>query len=140
MATARTCGRVVSGNSPETMARLTKALREEIRFRVLRILDENPEMSTRDIAREVGISNGSAYYCVSALVNKGLVKMGNFSKSSNKGRYAYVLTPKGLAEKAALTSRFLARKIEEYDLLKVEIENLSAELDAADPETLKEQG
>lgn len=110
------------------MARLTSELREEIRFRVLRILDENPEISTRALAREVGISNGSAYYCVSAMVNRGLVKLDNFSRSSNKGRYAYILTPKGMAEKAALTSRFLARKIREYEALKQEIENLSAEL------------
>lgn len=122
------------------MARLTNDLREEIRFRVLRILDANPEMSTREIAREVGISNGSAYYCVSALINMGLVKLGNFSKSESKGRYAYVLTPKGLSEKATLTSQFLARKIEEYEVLKQEIEHLSAELDGTDTQTVKEQG
>jgi EPS-associated MarR family transcriptional regulator len=77
----------------------------------------------------VGISSGGAHYVVSALVEKGLIKLGNFSASEDKRRYAYILTPTGLAEKAAITKRFLARKIEEYEALKAEIEELRDEID-----------
>ena len=89
-------------------------------------------MSTRQLASEMGISNGAAYYCLNALVEKGWVKLGNFKRSENKGRYAYVLTPSGIAERAGLTKRFLARKMAEYDALKAEIEDLKSELDGAE--------
>lgn len=104
-------------------------LQEDTRFRVLRLLEENPEMSQRDLADAVGISTGSVHYILSALVERGLVKLGNFGASKDKRRYAYVLTPKGLAEKAAITGRFLARKLEEYEALKREIDELRAEID-----------
>jgi len=100
---------------------------EDLRFRVLRLLQENPEMSQRDIAAAVGISVGGVHYCLNALVEKGMVKLGNFSAANDKRRYAYILTPKGLTEKAALTSRFLKRKMEEYEALKKEIETLQTE-------------
>jgi EPS-associated MarR family transcriptional regulator len=77
----------------------------------------------------VGISSGGAHYVLSALIEKGLIKLGNFSASEDKRRYAYILTPTGLAEKAAITKRFLARKIEEYEALKAEIEELQDEID-----------
>lgn len=102
--------------------------REEVRYRVLRLLDENPELSVRDIAEAVGVSNGSAYYCLNALVEKGMVKLGNFTASEHKGRYAYILTPRGIAEKAVLTARFLKRKLGEYEALKQEIEILQNEV------------
>ena len=105
---------------------------EEIRFRMLRLLEENPEMSTRDLANEMGISNGAAYYCLNALVEKGWVKLGNFKRSEHKGSYAYVLTPSGIAERAGLTKRFLARKMNEYEALKAEIEELSDEVSIKD--------
>jgi len=89
-------------------------------------------MSTRDLANEMGISNGSAYYCLNALVEKGWVKLGNFKRSEHKGRYAYVLTPSGIAERAGLTKRFLARKMNEYEALKAEIEELSDEVSIKD--------
>lgn len=101
---------------------------EDLRFRVLRLLQENPEMSQRDIATAVGISVGGVHYCLNALVEKGMVKLGNFSAANDKRRYAYILTPKGLTEKAALTSRFLKRKMEEYEALKKEIETLQTEV------------
>lgn len=101
---------------------------EDLRFRVLRLLQENPEMSQRDIAAAVGTSVGGVHYCLNALVEKGMVKLGNFSASNDKRRYAYILTPKGLTEKAALTSRFLKRKMEEYEALKKEIETLQTEV------------
>ena len=102
--------------------------REEARFRVLRMLEENPKLTTREIAASVGISNGAAYYLISALIEKGLVKAQNFSKSDQKAKYAYVLTPTGVAEKARLTRLFLERKLSEYQNLKAEIEVLKSEL------------
>lgn len=97
-------------------------------FRVLRILEQRPEISQRELATEVGISLGSAHYCLTALVDRGLVKLSNFRASSDKRRYAYILTAKGVSEKAALTGRFLARKRAEYSALKEEIETLEEEI------------
>lgn len=84
-------------------------------------------MSQRELAEAVGVSVGGIHYALKALVEKGWVKFGNFSAAEDKRRYAYVLTPKGLARKAALTKAFLARKIEEYEALKAEIEELTRE-------------
>lgn len=109
------------------MAGQRSKTQEDVRFRVLRLLQENPEMSQRDIAIAVGISVGGVHYCLNALIDKGLVKLGNFTAAQDKRRYAYILTPKGIAEKAALTGRFLRRKMEEYDALKAEIEALQSE-------------
>lgn len=114
------------------MAGPRSRLREDVRFRVLRLLQENPEMSQRELAGHVGISVGSVHYLLNALVDKGLVKLGNFSAAEDKRRYAYILTPKGVAEKAALTGRFLRRKLEEYDALKAEIEELQEEAGRGD--------
>jgi len=105
-------------------------LREDSNFRILRLLQENPEMSQRDLARTVGISNGAIHYVLRALVDKGLIKLGNFTAAEDKRRYAYVLTRKGIAEKAALTQHFLTRKLEEYEALRTEIEAVRAEIDA----------
>lgn len=108
-------------------------LQEDAQFRLMRLLEDNPEMSQRDLARAVDISNGSVHYVLSRLLEKGLVKAGNFSASRDKRRYAYVLTPKGMAEKARITRAFLARKIEEYETLRAEIEALRRDLgDEAD--------
>lgn len=105
-------------------------LQEDIHFRILRLLEENPEWSQRELAKAVGISNGGMHYVLNALAGKGLVKLGNFASSRDKRRYAYVLTPKGIAERAALTRHFLARKIAEYEALKAEIHTLTKELSA----------
>ena len=110
-------------------------LQEDTSFRVLRLLQENPEMSQRELAQVVGVSVGGMHYVLSALVEKGLVKLGNFTSSEDKRRYAYILTPKGIARKAALTRAFLTRKLEEYEALKYEIEQLSSELEVEDPAT-----
>ena len=110
-------------------------LQEDTYFRVLRLLRENPEMSQRELATIAGVSVGSMHYVLSALVEKGLVKFGNFTASEDMRRYAYVLTPKGIARKAALTRAFLARKMAEYEALKYEIEQLSSELDSEEPAT-----
>jgi len=100
-------------------------LQEDTDFRVLRLLQDNPEMSQRELAEAVGISVGGTHYVLNALIEKGLVKLGNFTAAEDKRRYAYVLTPKGVSEKTAITKRFLDRKIEEYEALKSEIDELS---------------
>ena len=105
---------------------------EEKHFRVMRLLDEDPSISTRDIAKKIGISNGAAYYCVTALVQKGFVKLKNFTQSKNKANYIYELTPRGIRAKAALTVSFLERKKNEYEDLKLEIERLESELGVDD--------
>ena len=110
------------------MASQRKQQQQETRLRVMRLLDENPSISTREIARRVGISNGAAYYCVTALVEKGFVKLKNFTQSKTKVNYIYELTPRGIRTKAALTVSFLERKRHEYEYLKVEIELLESEL------------
>lgn len=101
--------------------------REDVRFRVLRLLQDKPDFSQRDIARELGVSLGAVNYCLNALAEKGHVKVKNFRAADNKLRYAYLLTPKGMSEKASLTARFLARKMREYEALKAEIEALKSE-------------
>ena len=100
---------------------------EAVRLQVMRLLSENPESSTRDIADAVGISNGGAYYVLTALIEKGFVKLENFKKNPRKGQYAYLLTPKGLREKSLLTHAFIERKRREYADLREEIEALERE-------------
>ena len=94
----------------------------------MRLLDEDPSISTREIARRVGISNGAAHYCVTALVEKGFVKLKNFARNKTKGNYIYELTPRGIRAKAALTVSFLERKRHEYEDLRLEIERLESEV------------
>jgi EPS-associated MarR family transcriptional regulator len=96
-------------------------------FRVLRALNENPDLTQRELAQKLGVSVGSLNYCLKALIEKGLVKMQNFSQSKNKFGYVYILTPRGIAEKVALTGNFLTRKLAEYESLKLEILALKAE-------------
>lgn len=103
-------------------------LQEDTHFRVLRLLNENPEMSQRELAEAVGVSVGGINYVLNALIEKGLVKLGNFTAAEDKRRYAYILTPKGIAQKTALTRAFLGRKMEEYQALREEIEALKAEV------------
>jgi len=100
---------------------------EDVRLRVMRLIDGNPEMSTRQVADEVGISNGSAYYVLTALVEKGFVKLENFKNNPRKGQYAYLLTPKGIREKSLLTHRFIERKRQEFADLRSELELLERE-------------
>lgn len=102
--------------------------REDVQFRILRLLQDNPEMTQRELAKAVGVSTGGIHYVLGALLEKGMIKLGNFSAAQDKRRYAYKLTPKGIAEKAVLTRRFLARKMVEYEALKAEIEEVRADL------------
>ncbi|SBT09447.1 Putative Transcriptional regulator, MarR family (fragment) [Candidatus Propionivibrio aalborgensis] len=98
---------------------------------MLRRLHLTPDLSQRALAKELGISLGSINYCFRALVEKGWIKMQNFSQSRHKFRYAYLLTPAGISEKSKLTARFLNRKLEEYEVLREEIEKLKAEMSEA---------
>jgi len=114
---------------------------EDVRLRVMRLIGENPEVSTRQVAEAVGISNGSAYYLLTALVEKGFVKLDNFKNNPRKGQYAYLLTPRGIREKSVLTHRFIERKRQEFVNLKAEIEALEQEVglagdDSTTPEAL----
>jgi EPS-associated MarR family transcriptional regulator len=100
---------------------------EDTNYRILRLLEENPNLSQRELAKSLGLSLGGLNYCLQALLDKGVVKMHNFQNSQRKAAYAYMLTPSGIAEKATLTGRFLKRKMEEYEALKAEIESLQTE-------------
>ena len=92
-------------------------------FNVLRKIDNNPKSTQRELAGELGFSLGKLNYCLKALKTKGLIKMKNFEKNPHKINYIYVLTPKGIAEKAKLTLNFMKRKMKEYDELKNEIKD-----------------
>ena len=110
------------------MASRRKEQQEDAKLRVLRIISHNPRMTTRELAQKVGISNGSAYYLLTSLIEKGFVKYANFKKCAQKTRYSYLLTPKGIREKSFITSKFLERKKHEYILLKKEIAELEQDL------------
>ena len=94
----------------------------------MHILRENPDLTQRELAEKLGISVGGLNYCLKALMEKGMVKMNNFTTSKNKFGYVYMLTPTGLAEKADITHRFLQRKMDEYQELKAEIEAIKREM------------
>lgn len=113
-------------------------LQEDTYFRVMRILQENPDLTQRELADKLGISVGGLNYCLKALMDKGMVKMKNFANSKNKFGYVYVLTPSGMAEKAAITQRFLKRKMDEYEALKAEIETLRLEFEGKEKVTMQE--
>ena len=107
---------------------MVKSLSEDVHFRVLRALNESPELSQRQIAKDLGVSLGVINFCVQALVEKGQIKIQNFRSSSNKLRYAYVLTPSGVSQRVQLTASFLKRKVAEYEALKAEIAAVESEL------------
>ena len=113
--------------SPGSTPRSTR-IQEEMRFKVLRALEQQPDLSQRQLADMLGVSLGKANYLLHALLDKGLLKARNFRNSQNKLAYAYLVTPGGLAEKAALTRGYLERKSQEYEALRDEIERLRAEL------------
>jgi EPS-associated MarR family transcriptional regulator len=103
-------------------------IQEDTYFRVMRLLQEHPDMSQRDLADKVGISLGALNYCLKALMEKGFVKLDNFQNSRHKFKYVYILTPAGMAQKMAMTGRFLKRKMDEYEALKAEVEALRREI------------
>jgi EPS-associated MarR family transcriptional regulator len=106
-------------------------LQEDTNFRVLRMLQDNPDMTQREIAEKLGVSTSGLNYCLNALIDKGNLKVQNFSQSKNKFGYIYVLTPQGIAEKAQLTSMFLRRKMAEFEALRAEIESLHVEANSS---------
>ena len=106
------------------MASRRKEHQEDAKLRVFQIINKNPQMTTREIARKVRISNGSAFYLLTSLIDLGYIKLANFKQNSQKIKYFYLLTPKGVREKSSLTSKFLARKKYEFELLKREIDEL----------------
>jgi EPS-associated MarR family transcriptional regulator len=101
---------------------------EATRLQIMRLLADNPELTQRELAGALGISLGATHYCLRALIRKGLVKADNFRHSSNRRRYAYFLTPTGLAEKVRATRAFLERKQAEHEVLRQEIARLRREL------------
>ena len=104
-------------------------LQEDTSFKLLQLLHDNPHMSQREMAKAIGISFGGVNYCLNALIEKGLVKIHNFSQNQNKFSYAYLLTPSGISEKVVLTGSFLKRRLQEYDALKAEIKALKLEIE-----------
>ena len=103
---------------------------DEISFQILTILSDHPQISQRELARELGISLGKANYCLNALIEKGILKVNNFRNNKNKIAYVYILTPKGIEEKAKVAARFLKRKMAEFDALQMEIQELRKQVDA----------
>ena len=107
-------------------------LTDEYRYKIFKLIEANPEISQRELARELDISLGKTNFCLKALMEKGLLKASNFRNSKNKMGYLYKLTPKGIEEKTAVTVRFLKRKMQEYESLKSEIEQIRADAESAD--------
>jgi EPS-associated MarR family transcriptional regulator len=99
-------------------------LSDEVRYRLMRLVAARPELSQRELARELGISLGKLNFCLRALVSKGLIKAINFKSNKNKACYLYFLTPRGAEEKARITVRFLQRKLAEYESMRIEIEEI----------------
>tara|TARA_B110000967_G_C18818917_1_gene527600 strand:+ start:630 stop:1013 length:384 start_codon:yes stop_codon:yes gene_type:complete len=103
-------------------------LNSDIHFKLLDILEKNPDLSQRFLSRELGISLGGINYCIKALIEKGQVKAQNFKTNSNKIGYVYLLTPQGIAEKIRMTKNFLRKRINEYEMLQTEIERLKHDI------------
>lgn len=110
-------------------------MNDEVRYKLLSLLEKNPEATQRKLAELLGVSVGKINYCLTALMDKGLIKARNFTNSKNKAAYAYLLTPKGIKEKAQVTIRFLQRKMNEYEQLQEEIELLKQEVRQLDTQT-----
>jgi EPS-associated MarR family transcriptional regulator len=100
----------------------------DLHFRILHLLEDNPDISQREIAQKLGISLGGVNYCLKALIDIGHIKISNFNKNPKKIGYIYLLTPRGISEKIRLTSDFLKRKMADYRLLKEEIDSLKSKL------------
>lgn len=102
-------------------------LTDEFRYKILKELEANPEVSQRELAKRLGVSLGRTNFCIQALIEKGLIKARNFKNSQHKKAYIYLLTPKGIEARASITLQFLKYKIAEYEELKTEIERLQSE-------------
>ena len=104
-------------------------IEQELEYRVMQLLERQPDMTQRQLSQKLGVSLGKTHYIVKSLVDIGWIKLGNFRKSNNKLGYMYLLTPQGIVEKTAITARFLARKQREYEALREEIKLLRKELE-----------
>ncbi len=102
-------------------------LTDEYRYKILKLIEAKPEISQRELAKMLGVSLGKANFCLNALIEKGLLKATNFRNSQNKLAYMYLLTPSGVEEKSKITLRFLKSKMQEYELLKQELNVLVEE-------------
>lgn len=122
--------------APESARQQLHMLSDEIRLKLMRLFEANPDATQRDVARELGISLGKVNYCLQALVQRGWIKVNRFS-NSNKIAYRYLLTPRGIEAKAALTVRFLRIKVREYEMLRTEIEQLRREAAAGATEVVQ---
>jgi len=103
-------------------------IKQELEYRALKLIEQQPQLTQRQLALELDVSLGKAHYVLKSLVDIGLVKYGNFKHSNNKFGYIYLLTPKGIVEKVEITKRFLARKQNDYERLRQEIEQLRQEV------------
>jgi EPS-associated MarR family transcriptional regulator len=110
------------------MIKVSRSIDPDVHFRVLHLLEEEPELTQRELAQKLGISLGGVNYCLKALIEIGHIKVGNFNKNPNKSMYLYLLTSQGVAEKTKLTAGFLKRKMAEYRALKKEIDSLKFNL------------
>jgi EPS-associated MarR family transcriptional regulator len=106
------------------MASRRKEYQEDAKVRVFQIISSNPQMTSRELAQKLGVSNGSAYYLLISFIDKGFVKLLNFKENPQKTKYSYILTPKGIREKSLITSKFLVRKKKEFEALRQEIDFL----------------
>lgn len=112
-------------------------LTDEYRYKILKLVEARPEISQRELAKELGISLGKANFCLKALIKKGLLKATNFRNSKNKLAYMYLLTPTGIEEKSSITLRFLKSKMRDYELLQAEISQLMQEAKSTNVVDLK---
>ena len=115
---------------------MNAAFNKEIHLKLLKLLQEEPELTQREMNQRMGVSLGKINFCISALSQKGMIKVERFKKAKNKSAYIYRLTPKGFDELARLTLSFLKLKIQEYDKVKQEIKSLSEQINKIDPELL----
>lgn len=113
---------------------MNKPLDNEIRLKLLKLLENEPELTQREMNRKMGVSLGKINYCISALVEKGLIRVETFKKHKQKSAYIYRLTPKGIEEMANLTLSFLKQRIKEYSRIREEIKLLSNQIEKIDPE------
>ena len=108
---------------------------EDFQYNVIKLIEQVPEISQRELSKELGVSLGKVNYCLRALIDKGWIKAKNFKNSSNKLAYRYLLTPHGVQQKSVVAKRFLQRKVVEYEVLQREIENLRHEIERTEEKT-----
>lgn len=114
------------GSVPEQHTLMTMQ-QNDTHYALMRLIEQQPDLSQRELAEALGVSVGKVNYCLRALIERGWIKANNFRNSQNRAGYLYLLTPEGIKQKAVLTKRFLKRKMAEYEQLKQEIQQLKKE-------------